>query len=265
MGKDVLADAKDAYMFVVEKVPSLLGAGKETRCEKVIFVGQSAGLFPLPPLHLRNSKGMKRWDVEQRSWKETGAYFALLCGHYVTPRSIAILGYHSVTTITHPIFNSSIILGPPGTLPIIESQIQPYIDEPATIGATPPSRAFNLACLNADLSRNVDPNEKVIEEEGKEAERMVPLVKWFFQTNKLPEMLGDVDKGLGDGGWKKFPETVLVVAEKDMVAPPELSVELAAVMGESSRSSCCNRGGMSVPGFYGCWRRGKEGKVLDTC
>jgi hypothetical protein len=33
-------------MFVVEKVPSLLGASKETSCEKVVVVGQSAGLFP---------------------------------------------------------------------------------------------------------------------------------------------------------------------------------------------------------------------------
>ena len=37
--KDILADAKDAYMFVMEKVPSLLDASKETRCEKAVVVG----------------------------------------------------------------------------------------------------------------------------------------------------------------------------------------------------------------------------------
>jgi hypothetical protein len=152
----------------------------------------------------------------------------------MSPRPIAILGYHSVTTITHPSFNSSIILGPPGTPPLTESQVRPYLSEPATLGATPPSRAFDLACLNADLSRNVEFKEKVVKEDGKEAERMLPLVKWFLQTNKLRELLGNVDKGLEDKGWKEFPETVLVVAERDLVAPPEMSEELAAVIGKSS-------------------------------
>jgi len=79
------------------------------------------------------------------------------------------------------------------------------------------------------------------------------------------KVLGNVSKGLGDGRWKKFPETVLVVTEKDVVTPPELSIELATIIGKSSRSSCFNRGGMSAPAFYGCSRRGKGGKVLVTC
>jgi acetyl esterase/lipase len=44
-GKEVLQDVKDAYQFVVEKIPGLLSGGKEERCEKVIVVGQSAGTF----------------------------------------------------------------------------------------------------------------------------------------------------------------------------------------------------------------------------
>jgi hypothetical protein len=40
-GIDVLADVKDAYMFVVEKVPHLLGASQEARCEKVVVVGHN--------------------------------------------------------------------------------------------------------------------------------------------------------------------------------------------------------------------------------
>jgi hypothetical protein len=58
---------------------------------------------------------------------------------------------------------------------------------------------------------------------------------------------------------------VLVVTEKDVVTPPELSIELATIIGKSSRSSCFNRGGMSAPAFYCCSRREKGGKVLVTC
>lgn len=44
-GKEVLQDVKDAYTFVVEKVPELLGSGMGEWCEKVVVIGQSAGLY----------------------------------------------------------------------------------------------------------------------------------------------------------------------------------------------------------------------------
>jgi len=43
-GTDVFEDVKDAYQFVVEKVPAILGA--EVRCERVVLMGASAGLSP---------------------------------------------------------------------------------------------------------------------------------------------------------------------------------------------------------------------------
>jgi acetyl esterase/lipase len=140
-GKEVLQDVKDAYQVVVEKVPELFGGGKEERCEKVIVLGQSAGTFLLSSIRKRIHKRMKT-DERNR------AYMSLLCGHYMTPRPVAILTYHSMPTISAPYFNSSKILGPPGAKPMLQSQIQAFLDEPPTVGSTPAARAFNPACLS---------------------------------------------------------------------------------------------------------------------
>ena len=72
------------------------------------------------------------------------------------------------------------------------------------------------------------------DEEGKSGFERMALVLWFIQTNAYPEkaLLGIVDKGLGEEGWKDFPGTVLVHGDKDVVVPYELSVELSKVIGE---------------------------------
>ena len=47
-GNDSFEDVKDVYHFVADKVPELLGSTKEQKCNKIIVVGQSAGLCPSP-------------------------------------------------------------------------------------------------------------------------------------------------------------------------------------------------------------------------
>jgi hypothetical protein len=76
------------------------------------------------------------------------------------------------------------------------------------------------------------------DEEGKPGLERLALVPWYIQTNAYPrkEMLGSVDKEMGDEGWKDFPGTVLVHGDMDVVVPYELSVELSKVIGMFSRS-----------------------------
>ena len=71
------------------------------------------------------------------------------------------------------------------------------------------------------------------DEDGKPGFERMALVPWFIQTNAYPEkdMLGSVDKGLGDDGWKDFPSTILVHGNMDVVVPYELSVELSKIIG----------------------------------
>jgi acetyl esterase/lipase len=49
-GKDVFEDVKDAYRFVVEKIPKVLGGDQEEKCDKIVVVGQSAGAHPFHPI-----------------------------------------------------------------------------------------------------------------------------------------------------------------------------------------------------------------------
>lgn len=114
-----------------------------------------------------------------------------------------------------------------------QAQIQAFLDEPAIIGSTPNSRAFHTSSLNSDLSRNLEfvmPKD----EEGKNGFERMALVLWFIQNNVYPEkdMLGSVDKGLSDEGWKDFPGTVLVHGDKDMVVPYELSIDVSKIIGK---------------------------------
>lgn len=57
-GADVFEDVKDAYRFVVEKVPVLLGG--EGRCERVVVMGASAGLSSFKPIPI-NFLGRVNW------------------------------------------------------------------------------------------------------------------------------------------------------------------------------------------------------------
>jgi acetyl esterase/lipase len=57
-GTDVFEDVKDAYRFVVEKVPVLLGG--EGRCERVVVMGASAGLSSFKPTPI-NFLGRGNW------------------------------------------------------------------------------------------------------------------------------------------------------------------------------------------------------------
>ncbi|KAE9370886.1 alpha/beta-hydrolase [Stipitochalara longipes BDJ] len=223
-GTEAFEDVKDAYQFVVEKVPALLG--ENSRCERIVVMGTSAG-----------------------------AYFSLLCGHNVSPRPIAILTYGGIPSISVPFFNSSKIMGPPGKAPMQQAQIQAFLDEAASIGSTPNSRAFHSSSLNSNLSRNLEfvmPKD----EEGKGGLERLALVPWYIQTNAYSkkEMLGEVDKKLGDERWKDFPGTVLVHGEKDVVVPYELDVELSKVIGPTPAKLFTAKGqnhNFEVPLFLG--------------
>jgi hypothetical protein len=144
---------------------------------------------------------------------------------------MAILGYHSIPTISVPYFNSSKILGPPGSPSMLQSQIQSFLDEPQNIGSTPIARAFDASCLSSDLSQN-PAHQKPSEEERKGYPPRLALVRWLLQTNAFPELLRDVDKSLEDEGWKGFPETILVHGDIDVVVPIEMSKALVSVAGK---------------------------------
>jgi hypothetical protein len=149
----------------------------------------------------------------------------------MNPRPIAVLAYHSMPTVSASYFNNCKILGLPGAKPMLQSQVQSFLDEPATIGSTPAARAFDLSCLSSDLSENLE-YQKPSEEERKAYPARLALVRWLLQTNAFPELLGGVDRDLGDSGWKDFPGTILVHGDEDAVVPVELSKELVGVIGK---------------------------------
>jgi hypothetical protein len=149
----------------------------------------------------------------------------------MSPAPLAILGYYSIPSISTPLFNSSKILGPPGTSPMLQSQIQHLLDESATVGSTPASRVFDPSCLSPDLSQNLD-FETPSEDNGHPAR--LPLVRWLLQTNAFPALLEDVDKGLEHEGWQNFPDTVLVHGDADVVVPFQMSEMLVDVIGKLS-------------------------------
>jgi hypothetical protein len=53
-----------------------------------------------------------------------------------------------------------------------------------------------------------------------------------FADECISSTTWDVDRGLGDSGWKNFPGTVLVHGDEDAVVPIELSKELVGVIGK---------------------------------
>jgi hypothetical protein len=60
----------------------------------------------------------------------------------------------------------------------------------------------------------------------------IALLPWFLQENLFPDLLGDVDRGLGDEGGKDFPETVLVHGDRDVVVSHEWAVKLTGAIGK---------------------------------
>ena len=111
---------------------------------------------------------------------------------------------------------------------MLQSQIQPFLDEAANIGSTPASREFYPSCLSPELTRNM--NFKPPSGDNGHPARLV-LVRWLLQTNAFPALLEGVDKGLEDEGWKDFPRTILVHGDADMVVPFGMSEMLVEVIG----------------------------------
>ncbi len=235
-GPEIFEDVKAAYEFVVAKVSGILGGGG--RCENIVVVGQSAGEFEPPPKR-KTPKKSKKEGGKEGPWigaklGEVGAYLSLLCGYCITLLLIAILGYYSIIIVSDPFFNSSKIFGPK---PMTKSQIQHFLDEPAGCSPTPAARAFEPNCLSSDLSRNLE-YQKPSQEVGKHLLARMALAPWFCRRTCFRNYWEVLTGGRKMGGWKDFPEMVLVHGDKDAVLPYELSANLACVIGKPPFYCC---------------------------
>lgn len=146
----------------------------------------------------------------------------------MTPRPLAVLSYYAPGTVQLNHFRTGKVLG---EAPLQLSQVEQFISEPVSLGVTHPSAAFHQQSLLPDLSRNPDfqPMERV--------PGLYPRMKlfpWLVQQNLLPELMGDVDKGLEDEAWKTFPPLILLYGSKDHSALIETSRKLAEITGVSN-------------------------------
>jgi len=159
-----------------------------------------------------------------------GGVLAFLATHHLTPSPLALLIYYAGPSTHNPFFTSSRVhvYGGGTGEPMHESQISHFLTEPVTTGHTSPHDAFDIGCLSEDYSENKD---WVRPDEVQTGLPRVALFPWFLQTNRYPELLGDVDRGLEDERWKAYPKTVLIHGDKDVDAPYQGSLDAKSVIG----------------------------------
>ncbi|KUJ10806.1 alpha/beta-hydrolase [Mollisia scopiformis] len=202
-GIDILEDIKDAYTFVRTKLFSILHGSSDSNenvIKNVIVAGCSAG-----------------------------AYATYQAGHHFQPRPIALLAYYGNATVDDPWFRSNKVLT---EKPLLQSQIQHFLDEPENCGYTTPAHQFDRSCLLQDL--NPSPDWKKPEEAVEDKERLPrdTLYFWLLQNNLYPELMKGFDKSLSDEeAWKGYTRTVIVHGDEDDMVPYQASVDVASVIG----------------------------------
>ncbi|TVY52159.1 Non-reducing polyketide synthase mapC [Lachnellula cervina] len=192
-GEVILSDAEAAYDYVVENALRILTRGESNQAMKnIIVVGASAG-----------------------------GHMALLCGHYMEPRPIAILEYYAVPTVQDDFFRTGKVLGP---APLELSDVEEFLSEAPSLGHTPAYAAFNQCSLLLDLSHNPDFKPSVWEPNPR-----MKLFPWLVQGNRFPELWAGVDKGFNDKSWKDFPPVIVVQGSDDGTVPLEASLNLTGI------------------------------------
>lgn len=146
---------------------------------------------------------------------------ALLCGHYMEPRPIAILEYYAVPTVQDDFFRTGKVLGP---APLELSDVEEFLSEAPSLGHTPAYAAFNQCSLLLDLSHNPDFKPSVWEPNPR-----MKLFPWLVQGNRFPELWAGVDKGFNDKSWKDFPPVIVVQGSDDGTVPLEASLKLTGI------------------------------------
>ncbi|KAE9362882.1 hypothetical protein N431DRAFT_490327 [Stipitochalara longipes BDJ] len=194
-GLEMLEDIKDAYSFVLEKLPSILGSGTGLM-KNVIVAGSSAG-----------------------------AYLTYQAGHHFSPRPLALLTYYGHATIDDDFYRSNTTLMNP---PITLEQVEHFLKEPVHCGFSPPSNQFDPNCLLEDLSPNS--SWKRPEREGGSLPRDVLFV-YLNQINRYPEMAKGLDTPINDPGWKNFTPTIVVQGDADPVISLKHSENMGSIIG----------------------------------
>jgi hypothetical protein len=120
-----------------------------------------------------------------------GAFLAFLAAINMEPRPIAVFSYYGIPTFQHDFFRSGKVLWP-----VTKSQIECFLIQPMSVGSTSAKEAFSLDCLLPDGSQDVKYEKPAVESAGDELFR-ASLYDWLVQENKYPELVRDVDKGLG--------------------------------------------------------------------
>lgn len=146
------------------------------------------------------------------------------------PKPAAVLSFYSVPTFKHDFFRTGHIFGDE---PMKKDEMQPYLDENFfSTGSTSQQESFDIKCLSADGSQNMEYEKpQAIEGEGFPMRGM--LYDWFVQENMFPDLVKGVDKGFEDEAWKTFPPTVFILAGADEDVPPSLSEMASVAIGKS--------------------------------
>lgn len=159
-----------------------------------------------------------------RCWANLpGGNLAILCGHYMKPPPIAILEYYAPPSVHDDFFRTGRVLGP---APVERAAVEEFLNEPASLGRTPPSAAFYLECLLPDLGRNPE-----FQPLAREPYPRMILFPWLVQEKMFPQLMGRVDKLVDSGRWTNFPPTIIVHGTDDRTIYFEASLKLMEVIG----------------------------------
>ena len=179
-----------------------------------------------------------------------GTYLAFLTARYfdqLTPPPVAILSYYGIPSFNHVFFNSNTIIYGDEKIPK-EKFTAVFEDSDVSTGYTAPSKQFDLACLDEDLSSNSSnfpysepqqAGEVNQEQEPSTAELPRPdMYDYYLQENTYPALFkqleGELHFGSEGRDWKNFPKCVLLHGTNDVDGPLELSQAFVDEVGDGN-------------------------------
>ncbi len=226
-GKDLWEDVKDAYEFVVTKLPNILnnssasrGAEMARKGRRIIVGGASAGLW----------SPLSRFSSEDETDVRIGAYLAFLATarfEDLNPPPIATLGYYPCPSFKHPFFNSSRVLNPK---PLKREELASMLDDEKVLTGTDTGVSpFEVKSLNEDLSHNT---AFTPQEPGFRAALDRPdIYDWLVQENEYPKTFGDLEGNI-EAEKEKFPKVIIMHSKGDEDCPIELSRDYVEGVGK---------------------------------
>jgi hypothetical protein len=135
-------------------------------------------------------------------------------------------------TFKHDFFRSGHIYGDE---PVKKEDVQDFLDEDFfSTGYTSVRQAFDVDCLNADGTRNLEYEKP--KSDIHDFPLRAYLWDWFVQENTLPGLFKEIDKDFEDEAWKNLPPTVLIHSGADVDVPQSLSQMANRVIGRSISS-----------------------------